>query len=598
MLSLLLLALFYPQINGSWSIPGEFPEQLLMSPDIPFRIPAEHLQEQKKYYLMTKDPVIRARIIRILRDARNSKTYSIAESLLRTEKSPELQADLLSLMYLNVNTGMAESDSVSMFRTFLKHPSGSIRAYSARLLILADKGLSDIADMLMKEETSFVPGAVYQQLEQVNMPLSVLQCEKLAKAKNPEVRTGAIAILTRIDRNADGNPLIQEAMKDPVMQPAIAKGAAKNPEGTGKLAAELAESSDVTVRSLLAESSPITPARIKLLFRLLNDESSLVRQTAAASLGSAEPQADVINALAGHLADSDRFTRQAAAESLVRFAREKLLKSVLANRNKPAAHEGLLKVISASRNPEYAGIADEIYTYSEQRMIPGNMALAVKTLGVLANSTYENTVHKAASAEVPEVRAAAAIALQSFPGKDTAETLKKLLDDKMEAPFIAAAETVHKLQENRCIPALVKALNPAARSQNARGAACWALAAMPGKIDSGAISGLNTLLLKACIPNPMGPPAYESGSVRAFALMTLFTGMQSGNEACRKAFDSAVHRLNNPTPKEKEEGFEDDHLKMYMNEMLALRDGGKAEKVPLPVSEPEYVIGKYNPDAI
>ena len=64
----------------------------------------------------------------------------------------------------------------------------------------------------------------------------------------------------------------------------------------------------------------------------------------------------------------------------------------------------------------------------------------------------------------------------------------------------------------------------------------------------------------------------------------------AGNPLCQKAFDKAMDQLENPTPREKEEGLCDGLMAEYVRQIAALRDGKEVELKALESVEPELAV--------
>ena len=598
----LAASVFFPLINSGWSDPGPLPEPLLNPPSSPCRIPDGRLQEQASLYRTMRDPEVRSRIALTFRQADNPAALPVLQDLLKKETDPRVQADLITSYRILAETqGDDVSELIAKFpRTFLLSKSAVVRREAALILIQAGTGLSEIAVMLEKNESSFVTASVLERLAASSLRLPAKTVGALAASQDPQIRNSALKYLARTSANPDSEKLLANAWtkaqkeKDIPVLFALTDGLAANPVKKCPALLEklvLFEHLPASARVAAASAmSPADPVRVDLLLLLLNDSSAAVRTAAARSLSGAAPSEKRTKALGKRLRDESLPVREAAAASLAAKTEPVLSEAVLAASDDRRSLGPLLTVIRATGNREYAARVAEILKTARKDKDAALICQAVETLTVLRAESLVPLILDCAADKNESVRAEVAASLRVFPGSATTSVLKKLLQDPSDDVVIAALESVRILNDTSLVKDLVGSVGAFKRSAYLRAYACRALGKMTTLLDATDLRTIRKMVLFPCIVEPMSPPMYDDPLPRGLGLYLLLEGSRAGNPLCQKAFDKAMDQLENPTPREKEEGLCDGLMAEYVRQIAAFRDGKEVEPKALESVEPELAV--------
>ena len=598
---ILAASVFFPLINSGWSDPGPLPEPLLNPPSSTCRIPDERLREQASLYRTMRDPEVRSRIALTFRQANNPAALRVLRDLLKEERDPRLQADLVTSYRILAETLDDVSELiVDLPRSLLLSKSAVVRREAALVLIQAGTGLPEITAMLEKNESPFLTESVLDRLAGSALRLPAKTVEKLADSKDPQIRNSALRYLARTSGKPDSEKLLDKAWKkaekekDTAVLLALTDGLAANPvKKCPSLLVKLVRFEHLPAAARLAAASAMSPAdsaRFDLLLLLLDDPSAAVRAAAAQTLVGAEPSEKRTKALGKRLRDESLPVREAAAASLAAKTEPVLSKDVLAAADDRRALGPLLTVIRASGNREYAARAAEILKTARKDKDAPLMCQAVETLTVLRAESLAPLILDCATDKNDSVRTAVAASLRVFPGSAASSVLKKLLQDPSDDVVIAAMESIRILNDTSFVKDLVGNVGAFKRSSRLRAYACRALGKMTTLLDATDLRTIRKMIFFPCIVEPMSPPMYDDPLPRGLGLYLLLEGSRAGNPLCKKAFDRGIDQLLNPTPREKEEGLCDGLMSEYVRQIADLRDGKTVVPKTTGSVEPELAV--------
>lgn len=597
----LAASVVFPLINSGWSDPDLLPDPLLNPSFAPYRLSDERIREQTSYYRTLHDPVIRSRIALTFRRAGNPSALPVLRVLLREERDPQLQADLITTYRdLAEELGDVSGIDADFPYPYLLSKSAVVRMNAALILIRAGSGLPEIAAMLEKNDSPFLAETVLTRLAGSPLRLSAKTLTGLTASTDPRIRNSALKYLARTSEKPDTESLLADAMtraekeKDLSALHALTAGLAANPvKKCPAFLKKLVLSDLLPAGSRLEAASLMSaadPDRFGLLLTLLNDPSPSVRAAAARSLSGAKPSGKWREALGKRLRDEARPVREAAADALAAGAEKKLSETILAASDDRRSRGPLLTVIRASGNREYAALTAGILKKARQEKDPALVCQAVETLAVLRVESMAPLVLDLAGDPDESIRKAVAVALRVFPGSATTSALKKLVLDPSDDVAIAAMETIRILHETSLAKDLAEAVGKFKRSSRLRAYACRALGKMTDQLDAKDISTLRRMILTPCIAVPMEPPAYDDPLPRALGLYLLLEGSRAGNPLCRTAFSEVLERLRNPSIREKENGICDGLMEEYLRQILLMSAGKEVVPEPIPPVEPEFFI--------
>ena len=598
MFAVLVAVAYLPLFEPGWSQSDLLAEEFLAYPEVPYVIPADKSNLLVSYYRTIQDPEVRRKLIQVYNDCGTEPDFKLLISLLEKETDPSLQADLLSALLFVAKRDDMDPAKSPVFKSLLSHPSGSVRAKAAELLILGGAPYTEVEQMLAKEMTSFVPDAVFAALDREAATLNFDAVRKIAsETKNVSLRNDMLAHLAKHSPDADQEKLLQD-IKERNTQIVVLNALAVNPASPVKILSKYTSDKNINIRLALAGIRPSgksilpNPPRTRILMDLLKDPSPAVRQKAASSLFLAVPTDNLIDTVAKLLRDPDRLVRKAAGETLAKLSAKTLRESVLSAKSHPGAHLPLMCVIRATGNPQYASIVSEILTDPVNAKKDDVQIDALNTLAVLKEQKTAPVILLFVKSEFATVRAAAARALRYFPGSATVQALKTLIFDPNEDTGIQALDSARVLKDPALAPETGKAIGKFRNSTLYRITAVRAYCSYPEKLDRASLNNVHRLVFTKCIPVPMSPPTYDTAENRAAGVYLLLFGKKAGVKEAEKMYQNALNKFKPGKTGDEEE---DPMLLEYVRQFRLIEEGKEVPPTPIEFSEPEYPVYPWKP---
>lgn len=589
---ILAVAVFYPLMQGYWE-KGPLPEELASAPQARTYLDDSELKTQAELYSQLESMTHRAAVIRTIALSNNPEAIRILEGIVRKEKNTVCRDDALKAMIEMCDAGLGAATDTSRLKELFKDPSVTARFSAYSLYLDKTKDTSVILESLTGEDAEFIVEIMVPRLAKMISKCNEQQIVKLADSPAASKRAAAAELLALKDGAPDSNQTLKKLAddKDAFVRCRLAKGLAARKTGGAGLLKKLSADSIAQVR---AEASLNVYAaddqgRADILTQMTADPVSSVRLNAVKSLGSAKNSDTVLDSLAKCLADEDNYVRIAAEDSYVSLKPgEGQLKKVSAGLDSEKSRASVMRVLGLMNAVDFSGKIITELENSKSDMVTKN---AVEALGRMKSKNAVSAICAKADSKNPEIRRAVAAALGEIKASESYPALIKMLKDSDSKTVFSAAESMGKIGDKSFAGPLTSLAASYLVPAEQRAAACWAISRLGEGADEKALKQLGTLAATACIPVQMAPPMFDSCYVRASALHAL-SDLGKSNPSAKKAYDTAVDRIKNPSQKDKEAGIETPLLLEYMRQIGLAAAGEKVEPVQVPPVTPDFAVKK------
>lgn len=580
----LAAAVFFPSAPDGWK-QGPLTEKALTVPAAEVVASQKQLETQQRLFRQLQSPGQRSRMALEFGNAGNPEAFRILTKLLRSEKDPFVQDDLLNAMLVLKQKGFAVPGGGDWLPKYFQAASPSARC-SAMILYLTNTINPDPAVVVkaLQGETSAM---VLNRLTEPLRPFAIrnrmvdgprqLDGSLVAKlydetpAENVLLRAFAAELAAQLS-GADSSAVVEKALKDPsaVIRMRTARGLAANPEAVKTFAAAAQDGHPAVrlaaAKIIVSKNGLPDPERVKILISMLSDDSPAVRAAAADSLGQLGA-ADAADALVKAFADPEIAVRRAVANALIRLdpAEPIRLKAVEVADRQAYARRQVLAFL--------AGIKDRTRTeaivrWTEQSDDPLFLVEAVRAAGELKLTGFTCLGQKGIEDRLPrdsekkalpgkEYRLAAAFTYgellkEAIRTADRAEYWKKTSIPALTAlsadpdADVAAAAMMSIWRNPECRPQFAPVLVRMLHNRKSGWSDCRAIAirALSGwKLNARNIADLTDLITKACIRVPQSSPEMDLDSVRVSAFMLLREQSGHGNRAAETALKKITEKL-------------------------------------------------------
>ena len=631
----LAAAVFFPSAPDLWK-QGPLTDKALAVPAAEVVASQKQLETQQRLFRQLRSPGQRSRMALEFANAGNPEAFRILVKLLRSEKDPFVQDDLLNAMlvlkqkgfavpggddwlpkYFQAVSPMARCAAMILYLTNAKEPSPAVvinalhgetsamvlnrLTESLRLFLSAARMVDSAAGRVQEAEVV----KLYDKTPQENILLRAFAAELAAQLSAP-----------------DGSPVVEKALKDPsaVIRMRTARGLAANPEAVKTFAIAAQDGHPAVrlaaARIMVSKNGLPDPERVQILISLLSDESPAVRAAAAESLGSINA-AEAADALVKAFADPEIAVRRAVADALIRLGPGEPIrrKAVEVADRHVYARRQVLAFLAGIRDRTRT---DVIVRWTEGSDDPLFLVEAVRAAGELKLTGFICLGQKGIEDRLPrdaekknlpgkEYRLAAAFTYgellnEAIRTADRAEYWKKTSIPALTAlssdpdADVAAAAMMSIWRNPECRPQFAPVLTRMLRNRKSGWSDCRAIAirALSGwKLNARNIADLTDLITKACIRAPQMPPEMDTDAVRISALMLLREQSGQGNRAAETALKKITEKLEkaNADSDLRNEAFDE-----FRRQMNAAAAGKPVEPKRIEDAEPVFSAGPARAD--
>lgn len=560
-------------------------------PEAPPYADSAAVKTQMDYYVKCKDPLIRSKIVLAIPLSNNPAAIESLEGVLKSEKNPLVQADILSSLFKM--RSLANCKNISLLKELMKSQNASGRAFAAALYLNASKDISPVYEMLVTENSEFAMNFIWSEIASSSDLCRITRdsdIDKFLASENACQRAGAVRVAMVKSQEPDKEPRLNKVLSDKniMVKFALASALSLKGKGGGALLKTFSDDRDVSIRALAASACPCEE-RLPIHVKLSSDSDEEVRRLACVSLGSYK-SADAIIALIPRLGDSVKPVRDAAERSMVKIRPDtdflkKIGDECLSSKEARAAAVAIL-----------GDLKDTRYSPAIQKLLEsvddGDSDLIGRCVAALGSLEYRES-WKAVSAKAShkdiEVREAVAEALGKFKVKESFETIAKLSDDTAVAVSMRAIESIGWTADpffSDKLLAIIKKTTGEYPAEN-RSYACWAIARINSP-NKGTLSQLNDLCMKMVLKVPMSPNTFDADFVRISALLSLVDTGRT-NPAAKKMADDIIASYAGEA-KSADQELAGDVLKEYARQAKAYMRNEKISPVEIKPVNPNFLI--------
>lgn len=554
----LLVTIFYPLIFPVWE-KEPFDSENIAAPQNPYFLGEAEINGQLKFYNALKDPRLRDIIGFELKDANSQHAVTVLETMLKTEKTFEGQADILYAMKLLQGQG-AKIKFQAFTEKLFTSQDPQVRAL-AILLYFRVSGKSDrVLKALAKENSFYVLSFLKNELDLRKVKASAPELKEMLESPVPLKKALGTMIAVLDGKNSkELIPMLKET--DQLVKVAAAEALQMRDSGGVEIAEILSKDENTSVRSALAAILPSSSERLDIIARLSSDKDWGVRMTACFSLGKTGSGSSekAFQALLPRLGDESPAVREAAENSMIKLnPSTEMRKKIVSALGNKASCDSALTVLAGLKERRAAAVVLKILKSADN---PETVRRAVKALGIMKYPDAEEIVAKKAESPDVKVRVAVAFALGRLAaGEKSFAVLAKLSMDKAPEVVFEAIKSMGILGDKYFNPALLKALSANDMDKSLqRSAACWALARVNSPNDA-IINRLKDICAKQIVPTEM-EATYDSDYARIASAMCLYEYAKNNKDGkYRKSALFIIEKLkdkplfdpsfNNPSIKE------------------------------------------------
>lgn len=588
----LAVAVFYPLMQGYWE-KGPLPEELASAPQAKTYLTDSELKTQTELYNQLESMTHRAAVIRTIALSNNPEAVKTLEGIVRKEENTVCRDDALKAMSGMCDAGLGVVTDTSRLKELFKDQSVAARFAAYCLYLDKTKDTSVILEALAGEDADFIIEGMVPRLAKVISKCNEQQIVKLADSPAASKRAAAAELLALKTGAPDSNQTLKKLAddKDAFVRCRLARGLAARKSGGAGLMKKLSADTLAQVRAeaCLNVCAADDQGKADILAQMTADPSAVVRLNAVKSLASAKNSDTILDSIAKCLADDDKYVRAAAEDSYVSLKPDdKQLKKVSAGLDSEKSRASVIRVLGLMNATDFSGkITAELGNSKSDEVIKN----AIEALGRMKSKNTVSAICAKADSKNPEIRRAVAAALGEIKASESYPALIKMLKDSDSKTVFFAAESMGKIADKSFAGPLTSLAASYLVPAEQRAAACWAISRLGDAADEKALKQLGTLAATACIPVQMAPPMFDSCYVRASALHAL-SDLGKNNPAAKKAYDTSVDRIKNPSQKDKEAGIETPLLLEYMRQIGLSAAGEKAEPEQVPPVTPDFAVKK------
>ena len=634
----LAAAVFFPSAPDLWK-QGPLTEKALTVPAAEVVASQKQLDIQQRLFRQLRSPGQRSRMALEFANAGNPEAFRILVKLLRSEKDPFVQDDLLNAMLRLEQKGLAVRGGDDWLPKYFQAASPSARCAAMILYLTNAKEPSPavVINALHGETSAMVLNRLTEPLRLFlsaarmvasadgRIPVHEAEVVKLydnTPQENILLRAFAAELAAQLSA-PDGSPVVEKALKDPsaVVRMRTARGLAANPEAVKTFAVAAKDGHPAVrlaaARIIVSKNGLPNPERVKILISLLSDESPAVRAAAAESLSSINADAEAADALVKVFADPEIAVRRAVADALIRLdAGEPVRrKAVEAADRHVYARRQVLAFLAGIKDRTRT---DVIVRWTEGSDDPLFLVEAVRVAGELKLTGFTCLGQKGIEDRLPrdpekknlpgkEYRFAAAFAYgellkEAIRTADRAEYWKKTAIPALSALSsdpdgeVAAAAMMSIWRNPECRPQFAPVLTRMLHNRKSGWSDCRAIAirALSGwKLNARNLADLTDLVTKACIRAPQMPPEMDTDAIRISALMLLREQSGAGNRAAETALKKITEKLEKANA---DSDLRNEFFDEFRRQMDAAASGKPVEPKRIEETEPVFSTGPVRAD--
>lgn len=560
-------------------------------PEAPSYADSAAVKTQMDYYAKCKDARIRSKIVVAIPLSNNPAAMESLEGLLKGEKNPLVQADILSSLYNMRSLGNCKN--IPLLKELMKSQNASCRSFAAALYMKASKDLSPVYETLAAENSEFAINFIWSEIfSSADLCRSTRDSDidKFIGLENAHQRAGAVKVAVSRSQDPDKEPRLNKVLSDKelLVRFALASALSQKEKGGISLLKTFSADNDVSIRALVASACPCED-RIPVHVKLSSDTDEEVRRLACVSLGSYK-NADAINALIARLGDNLKTVRYASEQALIKInpdadVRKKIGDECLSSKEGRAAAVAILGDLKDTRySPAILKLLESVEDGDSDLQ-----RICIAALGSLEYRESWKTVAAKASHKSAEVREAVAKTLGQFKMKESYETIAKLSDDAAVTVSMQAIEamgwTADPFFSDKLL-AIIKKTTGEYPAEN-RSYACWAIARINSP-NKATLSQLNDLCMKMVLKVPQSPNSFDADFVRISALFALVDTGRT-NPAAKKMADDVIASFAGEA-KSADQELAGDILKDYARQAKAYMRNEKITPVEIKPVTPNFLV--------
>ncbi len=484
---------------------------------VPTQMSAQVLSEQKRFFFLTPDPIIRSRMLASFNVSENPSMAVVLDEILSKEKNPQVLSDILAVMK---RKGI-KSSNLPILKKLMSSEISSSRAYAACLYLDVADSPNAVLDMLANEKSVFVSNLVWEKLlERRNICSETLLANAFTKIPAYQ-HSQFFRVFASVLSLPENNKFIKDIVAGENIENKIAIAAilGRQKDCADVVLAKFAESKDPRLRMIVAQSL-FGDGRLEFLLKLSDDNDSEVRRLTLNSLSGFGIENEMaINAIIKHLADEELLVRNDAEKILVELRIGDKYLSVI-QKNFLGLDAGVASAVTVLGDLKYTNAAEDIRSIMREKNDVEVRKRALYALGKMDYKVSAKDCSVFATDKSAEIRRATAFALGLFGDKETFEIITKLAMDKDAETSAEALLGISRIGDPFFLNTVITCIKRVKENYIIRSSAAKAGSTL-GVSSKELVKELRRACLEMTIPAEGGMKLFDSDQVRGAVAWTL-----------------------------------------------------------------------------